>query len=90
MAPQRKDPRTASKLETPSICSLLPKEYRYELKVTSNGRMHPGFPFTFGPPPKHPVRVTSNSDLTIIPYGIVANEHTYRRTPYVGDVPSPL
>ena len=54
MAPQRKDPRIEERLATPAIYGLLPSRYHYELKITSNGRIYPCFPFTFGAPPDHP------------------------------------
>ena len=52
--------------------------------MTDNGRTYPSFAFTFGPPPKRPTSVVSNSNLTIIPGKIMANGHAFCRMSYKG------
>ena len=78
------NPCSADRIETPIIWSLLPKKYHYYLKMTSNSWVCPGFGFIFGPPPKCPTQVFSNPDLTIVPYGIMVNNHTFQGILYVG------
>ena len=57
-------------------------KYPYELKGKTMVYTPPCFAFTFEPP-RHHVRALSTPDFTVIPCGIMAENHMYRGTSYL-------